>query len=287
MDGEVLRRLIREADDGGVRVRDLFGRTGTATAMLRSAFFSSAVMDRRFRVGFASGSLSATAAFFRGERRGEERAVGADAPSICSTSVNALISAWRRPISLWRSAIACAMSLMGHGELPACLTGSANSRTTAASRFSRSASSSGRCSSPTRWWRPTTGSSAERTAKPPGPAKRSSGTRRPQFASRSGHSPLWGTAPIGARDTGEALDAVTADGPGWQGLGDLCRQGGRAREHGRVGSLGGAAGVASCRPDGQHSGPQGNRQRGAAPHGYARSAPAGLAGGNPELPRRP
>ena len=33
MDGEVLRRLIREAGDGGVRVRDLFGRTGTATAM--------------------------------------------------------------------------------------------------------------------------------------------------------------------------------------------------------------------------------------------------------------
>ncbi len=32
MDGEVLRRLIREAT-GGVRVRDLSGRTGTATAM--------------------------------------------------------------------------------------------------------------------------------------------------------------------------------------------------------------------------------------------------------------
>ena len=32
MDGEVLRRLIREAG-GGVRVRDLSGRTGTATAM--------------------------------------------------------------------------------------------------------------------------------------------------------------------------------------------------------------------------------------------------------------
>ncbi len=31
MDGEVLRRLIREA--GGVSVRDLSGRTGTATAM--------------------------------------------------------------------------------------------------------------------------------------------------------------------------------------------------------------------------------------------------------------
>ena len=32
MDGEVLRRLIREAG-GGVSVRDLAGRTGTATAM--------------------------------------------------------------------------------------------------------------------------------------------------------------------------------------------------------------------------------------------------------------
>ena len=32
MDGEVLRRLIREAG-GGVRVRDLSGRTGTAPAM--------------------------------------------------------------------------------------------------------------------------------------------------------------------------------------------------------------------------------------------------------------
>ena len=30
-----------------------------------------------------------------------------------------------------------------------------------------------------------------------------------------------GTALIGARDTGEALDAVIADGPGWEGLGDL------------------------------------------------------------------
>ena len=32
VDGEVLRRLIRETA-GGVRVRDLSGRTGTATAM--------------------------------------------------------------------------------------------------------------------------------------------------------------------------------------------------------------------------------------------------------------
>lgn len=33
MDGEVLRRLIREAGDGGVRVRDVSGRTGTAMEM--------------------------------------------------------------------------------------------------------------------------------------------------------------------------------------------------------------------------------------------------------------
>ena len=71
-------------------------------------------------------------------------------------------------------------------------TGSASFRTTATSRFSRSAPSSGRCSSPTRWWRPTTGSSAERIATPPGPVKRSSGTRRPRSARRSGHSPSWG-----------------------------------------------------------------------------------------------
>lgn len=32
MDGEVLRRLIREAG-GGVKVRDLAGRAGTATAV--------------------------------------------------------------------------------------------------------------------------------------------------------------------------------------------------------------------------------------------------------------
>ena len=30
-----------------------------------------------------------------------------------------------------------------------------------------------------------------------------------------------GRALIGARDTGEALDAVITDGPGWEGLGDL------------------------------------------------------------------
>ena len=50
----------------------------------------------------------------------------------------------------------------------------------------------GVCSSPTRSWRPTTGSSAERIAKPLGPAKCSSETSRPRSASRSGHSPSWG-----------------------------------------------------------------------------------------------
>ena len=61
--------------------------------------------------------LSAAAAAFVGgeeERRDVERAVGADAPRICSTSVNALISAWRRSISLWR--LAMGMSTRGGGR---------------------------------------------------------------------------------------------------------------------------------------------------------------------------
>ena len=79
-----------------------------------TAFFSAADISRRFLAGLASDLLSAAAAAFVGEeeRRDVERAVGADAPRICSTSVNALISAWRRSISLWRLAIACAISLM-------------------------------------------------------------------------------------------------------------------------------------------------------------------------------
>ena len=78
-----------------------------------TAFFSAADISRRFLAGLAS-DLSAAAAAFVGEeeRRDVERAPGADAPRICSTSVKALISAWRRSISLWRSAIACAISLM-------------------------------------------------------------------------------------------------------------------------------------------------------------------------------
>ena len=39
---------------------------------------------------------------------------------------------------------------------------------------------------------PTTGSSAERIAKPRAPPNRSSATRRPRSARRSGHSPSWG-----------------------------------------------------------------------------------------------
>ena len=67
-----------------------------------TAFFSAADISRRFLAGLASGWLSAAAAAFVGEeeRRDLERSVGADAPRICSTSVNALISAWRRSISL-------------------------------------------------------------------------------------------------------------------------------------------------------------------------------------------
>ena len=80
-----------------------------------TAFFSAADISRRFLAGLASDLLSAAAAAFVGgeeERRAVERAFGADAPRICSTSVNALISAWRRSISLWRLAIACAISFM-------------------------------------------------------------------------------------------------------------------------------------------------------------------------------
>ena len=79
-----------------------------------TAFFSAADISRRFLAGLASDLLSAAAAAFVGEeeRRDVERAGGADAPRICSTSVNALISAWRRSIALWRLAIACAIELM-------------------------------------------------------------------------------------------------------------------------------------------------------------------------------
>ena len=81
-------------------------------AVIRSetAFFSSAVIGRRFLVGLASDAVSATGvAAAAGRREDERRAAGfagAEVPSILSTSFNALISACRRPISLWRSAIA-------------------------------------------------------------------------------------------------------------------------------------------------------------------------------------
>ena len=82
-----------------------------------TAFFSAAVIGRRFLSGVASGLLSVAAAaagfLVEEDRREVERDGGvADAPSISSTSVNALISVWRRSISLWRSAMACAMTLM-------------------------------------------------------------------------------------------------------------------------------------------------------------------------------
>ena len=58
-----------------------------------TAFFSAADISRRFLAGLASGLLSVAAVAFVGEeaRRDVERAVGAGAARICSTSVNALI----------------------------------------------------------------------------------------------------------------------------------------------------------------------------------------------------
>ena len=87
-------------------------------AVIRSetAFFSSAVIGRRFLVGLASDAVSATGVAAAAGRREEERRAagfaGAEVPSILSTSFNALISACRRSISLWRSAIAFAITLI-------------------------------------------------------------------------------------------------------------------------------------------------------------------------------
>ena len=87
-------------------------------AVIRSetAFFSSAVIGRRFLVGLASDAVSATGVAAAAGRREEERRAagfaGAEVPSISSTSFNALISACRRSISLWRSAIAFAITLI-------------------------------------------------------------------------------------------------------------------------------------------------------------------------------
>ena len=79
-----------------------------------TAFFSAADIGRRFLGGLASDLLSAvaTAAVPDLEERRARAGGAAKAPRSCSTSVSALISAWRRSISASRSAIACAMTLM-------------------------------------------------------------------------------------------------------------------------------------------------------------------------------
>ena len=83
-----------------------------------TAFFSAAVISRRFLCGLASGWLSVVAAvaFLGEERRDAERGAGAEAPRSCSTSVSALISAWRRSISPCRSAIGLCDDTHGAGE---------------------------------------------------------------------------------------------------------------------------------------------------------------------------
>ena len=99
----------------GFRVFSMKSVSRSPNQAIDTAFFSAANISRRFLAGLASDLLSAAAAAFVGgeeERREVERAFGADVPRICSTSVNALISAWRRSISLWRLAIACAISFM-------------------------------------------------------------------------------------------------------------------------------------------------------------------------------
>ncbi len=92
-----------------------------------TAFFFAADIFRRFLAGLTSDLLSATAVAFL-ERADEERADDADAPRICSTSVNAMISAWRRSISLWRSAIACANMGLANLERTGCTHGSPDPR---------------------------------------------------------------------------------------------------------------------------------------------------------------
>ena len=80
-----------------------------------TAFFSAADISRRFLAGLASGLLSVAAAAFVGEeeRRDVKRAVGADAPRICSTSVQRLdlgLGGGRFRFGGWR--LPCAISLM-------------------------------------------------------------------------------------------------------------------------------------------------------------------------------
>ena len=116
-----------------------------------TAFFSAAVIGRRFLSGLAPDLLSAEAAvatfLVEEDRREVERAAGVDAPRICSASVNVLISAWRRSISLCRSAIACAMSLMGREStgLPR------GCQTLWGMRFPRMKALSGTIAPPRRW----------------------------------------------------------------------------------------------------------------------------------------
>ena len=66
-----------------------------------------------------------------------------------------------------------------------------------------------------------TGSSAERIAKPPGACEAQLGDETAAVREALRAFAELGTALIGARDTGEALAAAIADGPGWEGLGDL------------------------------------------------------------------
>ena len=81
---------------------------------LRYRLPSACDISRRFVAGLASDLLSAAGAAFAGgdARRALERAAGAGAPRICSTSLDAFDLGLRRSISLCRSAIACAMALM-------------------------------------------------------------------------------------------------------------------------------------------------------------------------------
>ena len=110
--------------------------------------------------------------------------------------------------------------------------------TTAASRFSRSAPSSGRCSSPTQWWR-TPRPARRQNVSRSRPGLRSTDRGRDDRRSREALRAFadLGTALLGARDTGEALDTVIAGGPGWEGLGDLVAEAAAPCEHGRVGSV--------------------------------------------------
>ena len=95
-----------------------------------------------------------------------------------------------------------------------------NSSNSASGQVSRSAPSSGRCSSPTRWWRATRGSSTERIPKLSGPVERSSVPTRPRSRTTippppAGVSMFWKASSTGQRRSGRARAR-----PGWtRGLG--------------------------------------------------------------------